>query len=333
MSTGDRGRGLVCVLLGAVVALGPAPARADGAAERFQEGLRLFRDGAWAEARANFEAAYAIQPNFRVLANVADCWAHEGKPVEAVQSYRRFLLEGAAQVEPASRRRVDAEIARLRARIGDIVLAVEPQGAEVRLDGVVVGTTPLPSSVAVEPGARTLEVRAAGHIPLSRVVQVAAGQEASLSIVLQRIEARAPNDGTPSADGEDGTNADLRGPLAPRAPGERSYGLVWAGAGVTAALAVGGAITGVLAVRAHDEYEDPSTTLARRQALYDGKDTLHFATEALLGGALVLGAATLLWALAGPTGDDGEQQSSARPRTAMLCRGTGGVACDLSLSF
>jgi hypothetical protein len=79
---------------------------------------------------------------------------------------------------------------RLRRKVdlmGDAaVLRVEtrPRGAEVRVDGVTVGTTPL--EVAVESGTRKVEISKPGHRTEKRTIDAAAGTRENYSFVLVR---------------------------------------------------------------------------------------------------------------------------------------------------
>jgi hypothetical protein len=65
------------------------------------------------------------------------------------------------------------------------VLIVEssPSHAEVRVDGVAVGRTPL--SVSVAPGARKVELALDGYVAADRTVRVEGGQRAQLDVRLQ----------------------------------------------------------------------------------------------------------------------------------------------------
>jgi hypothetical protein len=59
-----------------------------------------------------------------------------------------------------------------------------PQGAEVRVDGEMVGTTPV--EIVVEPGPRALEVSKPGHRSEKRSIEPTAGARENYSFVLRR---------------------------------------------------------------------------------------------------------------------------------------------------
>lgn len=298
-------------VLGVLVLASPA-ARADPAADasaRFQEGRQLFRERQFTRAREAFEAAYAILPDPRVLANVAACFASEGRGREAVAAYRRFLRDAGPDVQAASMNEARAEVTRLLATLGDLALIVEPEGAEVRIDGEVAGAAPLPGEIALAPGAHRVEVRAEGREPYTRDLELAAGQRVDLRVVL---EAPRPAPPPPRMVMEEIT------PLPPPPPPETPLGrgpLFWSGAALTGAVFLVGIVTGSIALAQQGAYEDPDTSVARRRELYDSMNSLATATDVLLDTALVLGAGTaLLYFLAGP-------EETAAPSTPRSSRG------------
>jgi len=308
-----------------------APASADpsdDARAKFREGRALFARREYAAARAAFDEAYRILPNPRVLANVAACFAEEGRPAEAVHAYRRFLREGGIDAPEAARREAQREIESLRPRVGDLLLAVEPSGAEVLVDGERIGEAPLPWPLALAPGEHLVEVRAPDLAPFSRTLNLEAGQEANVSVVLERVAAQPAPAAAVPAEPEGRTAAPSR-PAAPReteAPLGRGP-LLWTGIGLTVLLAAGGAVTGLLTLSRKNEYEDPETSLPRRNDLYDSTRTLALTTDILVDAAIVTGLATAaLYLVAGP--DDPEETA-----VATLHLYQGGATCGISLSF
>ena len=66
-----------------------------------------------------------------------------------------------------------------------LTLTVSVPGAEVLVDGKPVGTTPLPASIAVTPGAATIEVRRSGYRAASRSVTLDEGATGALTVSLE----------------------------------------------------------------------------------------------------------------------------------------------------
>ncbi len=74
-----------------------------------------------------------------------------------------------------------------RAKVGALVINVEPAGAEVLVNGLAVGKAPLPGPVFVLPGAVTVEARAEGFALGSAPTQAVAGNEQKVSLALAAI--------------------------------------------------------------------------------------------------------------------------------------------------
>ena len=182
-----RRRALGAVLVVGAVLLGPAPparAQEDGAddyRQRITQALEEFEAGRWAEARALFRRAHAIEPNARTLRGVAMTsfelreYAAAMRAIDAALGHAQRPL---TQVQRAHvldlRRRAEAFVA-----IYD--LALTPAAARVMLDGV-----PAPSGpVVVDLGEHVLRVVADGHRPWERRVRVAGGERERLTVVLE----------------------------------------------------------------------------------------------------------------------------------------------------
>jgi hypothetical protein len=76
--------------------------------------------------------------------------------------------------------------------VGLIRVDVDVAGADVLIDGALVGRSPLPAGVRVAIGPRRVEVRAAGFRAHVEMTNVTAGKTASLIVHLQRAPAPPP---------------------------------------------------------------------------------------------------------------------------------------------
>lgn len=137
----------------------PADAAATKAAARtcFDRGLAASNDQRLIDAVAEFERAYALWPDFHVLYNIGKVRAALGRSVGAVDAYRGYLAGNAAEIDAGRRREVEDAIARAEARVATLTVHVSADGAEVRLDGRLLGTSPLASAVRVDEGHHTIE--------------------------------------------------------------------------------------------------------------------------------------------------------------------------------
>jgi hypothetical protein len=163
------------------------PALADGDAKaaariHFQKGVSAFNDHRYADAAEEFETAYRLSPAFVVLYDIGQVNVALGNPVEAVTAFDEYLKQGASSI-PASRRdEVQTEIEEQRRHIGQLDIQTQPEHAEIRIDGKLVGTTPLGGSVRVKAGHHTVEALLPTHQSQLREVDVAG--EATAEVVL-----------------------------------------------------------------------------------------------------------------------------------------------------
>jgi PEGA domain len=153
--------------------------------EHFNKGVSAFDAKRFGEAAEEFNAAYQLSPAFAVLYNIGQVNVALGRSVEAVDAYEKYLKQGASAIPSERKQRVAAEIDRQRTRIGTVVVRTVPNGAELRVDGVAVGKTPLPSAVRVTSGRHTIEAYMAEHVPQIRELDVAGRAEIVLELRLE----------------------------------------------------------------------------------------------------------------------------------------------------
>lgn len=174
--------GLVCsfaVLAASTVVA--ADARKE-AADRFDRGLRLFNGGDNANALLEFKRAYELSGERSILLNVGLVQAELGRPVEAVKSLEQLLAEpsGITEAQFARARRTRDEQA---ARIGQLAVTTN-EPAQLEIDNLVVGRTPLSAPLAVASGLRLLTVVASGKVPIRQEVAITGGHKTELALEL-----------------------------------------------------------------------------------------------------------------------------------------------------
>jgi len=166
-----RGPVLAFSLLFSLSFFTPAPASAQltagearrEAGTRFNEGMRLLRTRAWAGALTEFEAAYRLLPDYRVLPLIAEC--HEGlrHSAEAAQALERYLREGGSALSGRERQTAERSLDRLLPQVHAVTVRVPLGEVEVVVDDRVVGVAPLAWRIFVAPGPHRLVARKAGH--------------------------------------------------------------------------------------------------------------------------------------------------------------------------
>jgi tetratricopeptide (TPR) repeat protein len=152
-------RAAACSLL--IVALLAGTSRADddpreSAATHYARGIELADQGLYEAALEQFNAAYAASPNFAVLYNIGEAQMALGRPLEAIEALTKYLRDGADQVPLSRREQVQAQIGLLEARLAELTVNTNRQGAAIRVDGRDVGRTPLFQPIRLAAGAHTV---------------------------------------------------------------------------------------------------------------------------------------------------------------------------------
>jgi hypothetical protein len=143
----------------------------DKARELYEDGLVSYKKSKWLEARASFLAAWSLNKHWQIAGNLADCEFELGKFRDAAEHAAYYLDKSPADRHP----RAEELLNKVKARIVALTVTVDPPGADVLIDDVLVGRAPLPASLFVDPGARKVTARLAGRPDVVKTLNAAAG--------------------------------------------------------------------------------------------------------------------------------------------------------------
>jgi tetratricopeptide (TPR) repeat protein len=222
------------------------------ASAHFQRGVELYRDGSLNAALVEFERAYTISPDYRLLYNLGQVHAQLGDYVEATTLFQRYLTEGGKQLPDARVLSVRGDIEKLMTRIATLRVDTNTPGAELFINGKKVGSLPLQQPILINAG--ICEVRAAkpGHEGQTIQLKVAGGDQPKVFLTLTPLEgtaSRGPNAGNANT---------ASGRVEQTQDTEYNYTPFWIGVGATAVF---GAASGLLALSALDSKEKLTKTL------------------------------------------------------------------------
>lgn len=213
------------------------------ASERFERGVELYQAGDVRAANIEFKRAYEIDPNYRLLFNIAQASAELKDYVTAHRYFEQYLQEGKGRISRERRALVKSEIARMSSYLGRVELDVSAADAVVFVDGV----ERLPQEMddgklLLGAGRRTIAVTAPGHQRFETVVDIAGEDDISLRVDMQKLASTtAP------------TNIVVRevSPRRDAKPAKKGMGsLFWAGVGTTAAFGTVTLVLGFVTSRA-----------------------------------------------------------------------------------
>jgi hypothetical protein len=136
----------------------------------------------YARARELFEQAYEIRPNARVLRGLGISALHLERFTVAKRELTEALRESKQPLTANQRDGVTELLSWMKLNLGTLQLHLQPAKARVSLDDQPVAGTEL----VLKPGAHSVVVSAEGFGSEEREVEIAAGQEKSLDVVLSQ---------------------------------------------------------------------------------------------------------------------------------------------------
>ncbi len=150
--------------------------------KHFDLANKLYQEQRYDDALVEYDTAYELSKNWKILYNRAQCLVLLKREPEAINSFERYLAEGGNEIPSARRESVKADIADLKNRLGRVAVEGAPPGAKIRLDKVYIGTTPM-APFEVGSGTHDLEVTpAAGGTPFKSNIKVTAGNVTAIRV-------------------------------------------------------------------------------------------------------------------------------------------------------
>jgi hypothetical protein len=172
---------LALVTRGVAAQTPPSPAAVAEARERFQRGVALSEERNHNAAMVEFQRAYELTRNPAVLFNISATHELTGHYVEALDAMLEY--ERLAPRETVAQRRgeIDATLARLRGRIGTLVIRFEAEGLEVRVDGLQRAVTEARAGLRVAAGRHRIALSAPHFTGREEELDLAGGSTVVLS--------------------------------------------------------------------------------------------------------------------------------------------------------
>lgn len=265
----------------------------DEAAQRFEAASALYAQGNYEAAAVELERAYALVPDPRVLYKLGMLRLHLQHHARARRAFERYLADGGAELTPDARLRLESDLRLLRDKTAELEVGVNVAGAEVLVDGVSMGYSPISAPLVVDVGEHHIAVRKDGYSAHDARLTLAGGEAQRVDVVLQpEVEEAVRTKATSIKP----SRARPSPPAEQEATGHPK--LTWVAWSVTGALAAGAASAGVLGLLAVNELDtlkdDPNASRAalERQA---ERAEIRLLTADVLTGATLLAAGGALY--------------------------------------
>jgi hypothetical protein len=165
-----------------------------------REGVALRRAGDDLGALSRFQQAYELNKTPRALAQIGLAEQALGRWAAADRHLRQALESADDPWIRKNRASIDESLAAIGGHVGQLEVSGTPVGAEVRVDGELVGQLPLPRPITVTAGGVAVDVRAPGYVPIVRAATITARTLTRESFNLQSLGGSVAQGPVASAD-------------------------------------------------------------------------------------------------------------------------------------
>jgi len=292
----------------------PTKEALEEARSRYERATQLYNEGDYKLAIIEFNRAYELAPNYKVLFNIGQVNFQLGNYAAARRAFEQYLKDGGNEIPAKRKADVEKELVGLRNRTAFVTVLTDVEGAEITVDGNAVGTSPLKEPVLVDTGQHTIAAKKTGRIAASRAVTLAGMDEVKIEFELPE-EPTAVTGGTNPAIRERETIIER----------DRASSYVWVPWLITGALAAGATVAGIFALSASDDLDTERGTPAadgqtpeQKQAAIDDAESkvrsLAITTDVLAGSAVIAGAIAIIYTISDATSAPKKSGSSNQSR-------------------
>ena len=162
--------------LAIALSIAPCSVLAQDASALLRHGTQLRQQREDEAAAREFARAYELTPSPNAAGQLGLVEHALGRWLSAERHLREALAANDDHWVIRNRAALQAAYALVEQHVGTLEIRGEPVGAEVLLDGLHVGTLPIPDQIHALAGTARLDVRAAGRIATSRSIEIRAGQ-------------------------------------------------------------------------------------------------------------------------------------------------------------
>jgi hypothetical protein len=157
------------------------------ARKHYEAGAALYEVDNFEGALTEYRAAYDLSKEPRVLRAVAVCQKDLRRYSDAVASLDQLLAE-AKNLEPEFLEKVNADRELLLPLTGLVTIEIDEPGAEISIDGRVVGRAPLTAEVRVDVGERTFVAKKPTMIDATVKLPIVGGSRVSVKLAMEPVD-------------------------------------------------------------------------------------------------------------------------------------------------
>jgi len=162
---------------------GAADPAAEEARAHHRRGLELFDEGDYRLALVEFERSYQMSKSYKTLFNIGQVHFQLNNYARARGALEQYLKLGGDQIAAPRREAVEKDLATLRTRTATLTVRVNVADADILVNDVRIGKSPLEASV-VDAGTLRIQVTHAGYAATVRDLTLVGGDVQTVTIEL-----------------------------------------------------------------------------------------------------------------------------------------------------
>jgi len=230
-------------------------------------------------ALAEYQSAYELVANPKLFYPIAQIEERLGLDLEALVHFQKVLDESDALPDEL-RAEIEGAIDLVRQRLTMLSFVVEPAGAMIEVDGKELGESPLDKAVPFIPGELVISITKEGYKPYEATAEYDAGASTVEVFLEKKLTTVADKPPPPEA------------PKPVSKPQPEGRNRLIGGAAATGGLALTAIITGIVAQKKHNTFEDSNQSASAREKARDSGKNYALLTDVLWVGAIAAGSYT-----------------------------------------
>lgn len=155
------------------------------ARDAFDRGVQLYQNKNFEGATAEFERAYSLSKDARLLFNIAVAERDNKRYARAVRRLEQELKEGADTLTDAEKKTASDLLEALKQFTAPLTVNVNEADAVILVDGIEVGKSPVGQPIVVDVGERVISAKKTGFLEASRRLSVAGGKADKVDLTLE----------------------------------------------------------------------------------------------------------------------------------------------------
>ena len=150
----------------------------------FIKGVEAFAAENYPDALSYFQESYDTFAKPNVLYNIGMCHRALFDFTSAINTFQRYLIEAGNDAPPDKYAQVEALIGEMESSLGKVTVTVNENGADVYIDAVKVGASPMHEIVSLNAGTHVVEAKKEGFESEQKIVALKSGQQEAVDIML-----------------------------------------------------------------------------------------------------------------------------------------------------